>query len=250
MDSQQAKEILLRYRPGVDDATDPSIVDALSQLERDPELAGWFEKLQAADDAIRCQLRKTPVPFDLKQRILAERKIARPDFAWRKPVLIAAAAAAIIVLGVLSAWVFYRNAGDGLNAYRADMVRYVSSSYSSTFIKATSFDELRQVLAARQWPTDFIIPDRLKSVTVIGGSAVEWKGHKVALACMKEGRRGLWLFVIDKSALPDAPKTEAPRIEEIDSAPTAAWSQDGKAYLFTVQGDEALLRKYLPPAGS
>jgi hypothetical protein len=250
MDSQQAKEILLSYRPGVDDATDPSIVAALSQLERDPELANWFEKLQAADDAIRRQLREASVPTGLKQRILAEHKIARPDFGRRKPVFIAAAAAAVIVLGVLSAWVFHRSAGNGLNAYRTDMVQYISSSYSSTFIKATSFDELRQVLAARQWPTDFIIPDRLKSVTVIGGGAVEWKGHKVALACMKDGRRGLWLFVIDKSALPDAPKTEAPRIEEVESAPTAAWSQDGKAYLFTVQGDEALLKKYLPAAGS
>ena len=250
MDSRQAKEILLGYRPGLDDPSDPPVAEALRQLDLDPELAGWFEQLQRADEAIRHQLRETPVPIDLKQRILAEQKIARPDFGWRKPVFMAAAAAAIIVLGVLSAWIFYRSAGNGLNAYRADMVRYVSSSYSSTFIKATSFDELRQVLAARQWPTDFIIPDRLKSVTVIGGSAMEWKGHKVALACMKDGRRGLWLFAIEKSALPDVPKTETPQVQEVESMPTAAWSQDGKTYLFTVQGDEALLKKYLPPSSS
>jgi hypothetical protein len=248
MDNQQAKEILLSYRPGVDDAKNPSIAAALHQLEQDPELSRWFQQLQETDHAIRRQLRETPVPFGLKQRILAEQKVTRPDFGWRKPALIAAAAA-IIVLCVLSAWIFQRSARNGLNAYRADMVRYVSSSYSSTFVKATSFDELRQVLAKRQWPTDFVVPDSLKSVTVIGGSAVEWNGHKVALACMKEGRRGLWLFVIEKSALPDAPKTETPQLKEIESAPTAAWSQGGKAYLFTVQGDEALLRKYLPPTG-
>jgi hypothetical protein len=249
MDSQQAKEILLSYRPGVDDAKNPAIVAALSQLERDPELANWFQQVQEADRAIRSQLRETPVPFGLKQRILAEQKVARPDFGWRKPVLIAAAAA-VVMLGVLSAWIVNRSASNGLNAYRADMVRYVSSSYSSTFLKATSFDELRQVLAARQWPTDFIIPDHLQSVTVVGGGAVEWKGHKVALACMKEGRHGLWLFVIEKSALPDAPKTETPQVKEVESEPTAAWSQDGKSYLFTVQGDEAFLRKYLPSTGS
>ena len=246
MDSQQAKEILLSYRPGVDDAKDPAIVAALSQLERDPDLANWFQKVQEADRAIRSQLREVPVPFDLKQRILAEQKVARPDFGWRKPLLIAAAAA-VVMLGVLSAWIFNRSASNGLNAYRADMVRYVSSSYSSTFLKATSFDELRQVLAARQWPTDFIVPDHLQSVTVIGGGAVEWKGHKVALACMKEGRRGLWLFVIEKSALPDPPKADSPRVESVDGTPTAAWSEGKNAYLFTVQGDEAFLRKYLPP---
>jgi len=212
-------------------------------------LAHWFEQLQQTDAAIRRQLRETPVPFGLKQRILAEQKIVRPDFGWRKPAVIAAAAA-VVVLSVLSAWIIQRSASNGLNAYRADMVRYVSASYSSTFIKATSFDELRQVLASRKWPTDFIIPDRLRSVTVIGGSAVEWKGHKVALACMKEGRHGLWLFVIDKSALPDAPKTETPQVKEVESSPTAAWSRDGKAYVFTVQGDEAFLRKFLPATSS
>ena len=247
MNSQEAKEILLSYRPGVDDAKNPAIAAALHQLEHDPELARWFEQLQQADDAIRRRLRETPVPFNLKQRILAKQKITRADFGWRKPVLMVAAAAAVIVLGVLSVWVFRRSASAGLRAYRADMVRYVSSSYNNMFIKATSFDELRQVLAKRQWPTDFIIPDRLQSVTVVGGGAVEWNGHKVALACMKEGRHGLWLFVIEKAALPDAPKAETPRVESVDGTPTAAWSQDGKAYLFTVQGDEAFLRKYLPP---
>jgi hypothetical protein len=250
MDSQQAKQILLGYRPGPDDANDPRIAEALRQLEHDPELALWFEQLQRADNAIRRRLREMSVPADLKQRILAEQKIARPDFGWRRPVLMAAAAAAIIVLGILSVWVSQQGARNGLEAYRAEMVRYVSSSYSSTFVKATSFDELRQVLAARNWPSDFIIPDRLHSVTVIGGGAVEWNGHKVALACMKEGRHGLWLFVIEKSALRDAPEAETPRIKEVESTPTAAWSQDGKAYLFTVQGDEAFLKKYLPPTSS
>ena len=230
MNSQEAKEILLSYRPGVDDAKNPSIAAALHQLEHDPELSRWFQQLQETDNAIRRQLRETPVPFGLKQRILAEQKVVRPDFGWRKPAVMAAAAA-IIVLCVLSAWIFQRSTRNGLNAYRANMVRYVSSSYSSTFIKATSFDELRQVLAKRQWPTDFIIPDRLKSVTVIGGSAVEWNGHKVALACMKEGRHGLWLFVIEMSALPDAPKAETPQVKEVESAPTAAWSQIGRAHV-------------------
>ena len=250
MNSQEAKQVLLGYRLGTDNRSDPQIAEALRQLEHDPELALWFEQAQRADDAIRRQLRETPVPADLKQRILADQKIVRPDFGWRKPVLMAAAAAAIIVLGALSVWVSQQNARHGLEAYRAEMVRYVSSSYSSTFIKATSFEELRQVLATRKWPSDFIIPDRLQSVTVIGGGAVEWNGHKVALACMKDGRHGLWLFVIEKSALSDAPKTETPQVKEVESEPTAAWSQDGKAYLFTVQGDEAFLRKFLPSTSS
>jgi hypothetical protein len=250
MNSQQAKQILVGYRPGIDDTSDPRIAEALRQLDHDPELALWFQQLQQADDVIRQRLREMSVPANLKQRILAEQKIARPDFGWRKPVLMAAAAAAIVLIGVVSVSLSRRNAPGKLEAYREEMVQYVSTSYSRDFIKVTSFDELRQVLAKKNWPSDFIIPDRLKSVTVIGGGAMEWNGHKVALACMKEGRHGLWLLVVDKSALSDPPLTEIPQVKEVESAPTAAWSQDGKAYLFTVQGDEAFLKKYLPPSSS
>ena len=92
MDKAQAKEILLSYRPGRDDTLDPQIAEALRLLDQDPELARWFVEQQRADEVIRARLRAAPVPADLKQRILAEQKIVRPDFAWRRPVLIAAAA--------------------------------------------------------------------------------------------------------------------------------------------------------------
>ena len=68
MDREQAKEILLRYQPGRDDTVDPEIVEALRLLDRDPELASWFEQQQRADDAIRAGFRNTPVPADLSIR--------------------------------------------------------------------------------------------------------------------------------------------------------------------------------------
>jgi hypothetical protein len=243
MDRDQAKEILLRYRPGRDDATDPQVVEALALVRRDPELARWFEQQQRADEAIRAHLREMRVPDDLKRRILAGQEVVRVDFGWRRPMMLAAAAA-ILLAGVISTWIYWREA-NGWTAYRAEMVHYVSSSYNM-YIKANNFDELRQVLAQRQWPTDFIVPDRLQTVTVMGGGAMQWKGHKVALACMKQNNRNLWLFVIDKAGLPNAPDTETPRLKVIDDMPTAAWSQGGNAYLLTARADEAFLKKYLP----
>jgi hypothetical protein len=211
MNRDQAKEILLRYRPGRDDATDPQVAEALMLVDWDPELARWFEQQQRADAAIRAGL---------------------------------AAAAAILLAGAISGWVYWREV-NGWSAYRAEMVHYVSNSYNM-YIKANNFDELRQVLAERQWPTDFIVPDRLQTVTVLGGGAMQWKGHKVALACMKQNNRNLWLFVIDKAGLPNAPDVETPRLEIINDMPTAAWSQGGNAYLLTARADEAFLKKYLP----
>jgi hypothetical protein len=243
MDRDQAKEILLRYRPGREDATDPQVAEALALVGRDSELARWFEQQQRADEAIRAHLRETRVPDDLKRRILAEQKVVRVDFGWRKPRVLAAAAA-ILLAGVISSWIYWREV-TGWSAYRAEMVHYVSSSYNM-YIKANNFDELRQVLAQRQWPTDFIVPDRLQTVTVMGGGALQWKGHKVDLACMKQNNRNLWLFVIDKAGLPNAPDAETPRLKMIGNMPTAAWSQGGNAYLLTARADEAFLKKYLP----
>ena len=247
MDRGQAKDVLLRYRPGRDDTVDPQVVEALALLERDPELALWFEQQQRVDDVIRARFRETPVPPDLKQRILAEQKIVRPEFGWRRSLL--AAAAGVVLLGALVEWVILRPKPNVIDTrfstYRQQMVETLSDRYYLN-VKGSSFDELRQGLAQRQWPTDFLVPDRLRTVTVVGGGALDWNGHKVVMACMKQDDHGLWLFVIEKAALQRAPATESPQVESVGAMPTAAWSQGDKTYLFTVKGDETLLRKYLP----
>ncbi len=244
MDREQAKEFLLRYRPGCDDTADPQIAEALQLLDRDPELARWFEEQQRADETIRAALREMPVPADLKERILAEQKIVRPDFARSRLVLVAAAAA-VILLGAISLWAFRAGAIGGVTAYRAEMVRHVEKGYLMS-VRASNFDQLRQILAERKWPSDFIVPDRLRDVTVVGGSALEWKGHKVALACMQDHRRGLWLFVVENAAFRSAPDSETPRLQTVGTSPTAIWTQGGNTYLLTANGDESFLRKYLP----
>lgn len=244
MDREQAREILFRYRPGTDATIDPQVVEALRLLDTDPELAQWFSQQQQADEAIRASLRAIPVPADLKQSILAEQKIVRVDFGWRRRVLVAAAA--IVVIAAVAEWVMLRpGINNAFSAYRTYAVAYVSDSYVVN-LKASNFDELRQVLAQRKWPTNFIVPDSLRTATVVGGGAFEWNGHKVALACMKEEAHGAWLFVVDNATFRDPPTTKTPRIEMVDATPTAAWTQNGKTYLFTVQGDEAFLKKYLP----
>jgi hypothetical protein len=40
MDSRQAREILLLYRPDSTDAADPLVAEALEVAKRDPELSG------------------------------------------------------------------------------------------------------------------------------------------------------------------------------------------------------------------
>ncbi|HVM60540.1 MAG TPA: hypothetical protein VMV72_06690 [Verrucomicrobiae bacterium] len=266
MTREQAKTILLAYRPGTGTTADPRTAEALALVKNDPELARWFEQQQRADRAIRASLRETPVPSDLKQRILAaaesakaerdlapsrpvpeeepEPTVVHPEFDWRS-VILAAAAVVVAVLAIVGVRSHRRAKMYGVNAYRTAMVGYVSGPYLMV-AQARSFDELRQVLAQKGWPTDFAVPGPLRNVTVVGGGALEWNGHKVDLACLRESGNGLWLLVVDNAALPDAPRNTTPLIHPPDPMPSAVWTQDGKTYLFVAQGDEAFLKKYLP----
>jgi hypothetical protein len=54
------------------------------------------------------------------------------------------------------------------------------------------------------------------------------------------------LFVVENAAFQRAPHSGTPRVQMVSTSPTAVWSQSGNTYLFTTQGDEAFLRKYLP----
>jgi len=98
MTSLLAKEILLRYRPGTTDASDPEFAEALEQARRDPELGHWFEQQKAFQNAMRGQFRQLPVPMRLQEEILAAYRPTVIPVWWRKPAFQTLAAAAAIVL--------------------------------------------------------------------------------------------------------------------------------------------------------
>jgi hypothetical protein len=77
MDSAEAREILKLYRPDSTDAADPQTAEALSLVDRDPELDHWFREHCEVYTAIRAKLKQIPVPADLKRKILVERPSAQ-----------------------------------------------------------------------------------------------------------------------------------------------------------------------------
>ena len=78
MDSDQARAILLTYRPGIDDG-DPLFAEALEQTARDPELAAWLTE-QGKDFAkVRQKFQTLPVPAGLAEKIVRERPVR---FHW------------------------------------------------------------------------------------------------------------------------------------------------------------------------
>jgi hypothetical protein len=106
MNSSDAKEILLLYREGVDDA-DPQFAEALAVAERDPRLAEWLRQQGESYRAVRSKLRETETPADFKAKILRERPIPFPRSAWSRQILPLAAAIVILAGAAAVSWYFY-----------------------------------------------------------------------------------------------------------------------------------------------
>ena len=102
MDKQEAREILQLFRPGTEDAQDPQIAEALLWVQRDEELARWFENHCSVYAAMRRKLQQIPVPEGLQQEILRADAVRRGRIVnLRNMALPLAAAAAMVVLAVV-----------------------------------------------------------------------------------------------------------------------------------------------------
>lgn len=251
MDSQQARQILELYRPGVDDA-DPQFAEALALSRRDPELRRWLEEHLAVQRAIADKMREIPVPAGLRDQIVAERKIVRVPVAWwRSQFLQGAAAVAVICLSLyalgvqLHSWNSMRKARTNFAAFR-DQMTYLAAAGYNLDVQSDSLDKLRQEFARKGWPSDYTLPEGLTKLIVRGGCLTKWQNHKVSMLCLKSSdQHGVWLYVIEQKALPDAPKQSVPQLRTEGTLAIASWTRNGETYLLAAQGNEEFLRTLL-----
>lgn len=241
MDSHQARTILALYRPGVDDATEPQNVEALGLAQRDPELGRWFERHCAVQQAIGAKLKALAPPPGLKEQILTESRIVRVS-SWRRFSPWLAAAAALVVLLAL----FWPRAQDDRHfaAYRDRMVRTALRDYPMDLL-TTDLERVRKYLAEHQAHGDYVLNQRLEQLPGLGCGLLRWQGQPVAMVCFDRGKLGvLFLFVVNRSILPDAPATETPQFSPVNKLVTASWSLGDKTYVLAGRGDQALLENY------
>jgi hypothetical protein len=243
VNSQQVKQKLELYRPGVDD-TDPQFADALAETKRDAELQRWFDERCALYAVVRAKLGEVTAPAELRGRILTERKIIHPVIWWQNPFVLAAAAA--VAMTAVMAWFLFplRQPAD-LGGFRQAMVRSVSGEYKM-MLETNDLNQIRDFLAKNQAQADYQLTAALERTPAEGCTILDWHGHKVSLLCFDLGNdNDLWLFIVDRTALPDAPATESPQFAGVGKMATASWSQGDSTYLLAVNGDTEKLRKYL-----
>src|SRR5439155_22034322 len=85
-----------------------------------------------------------------------------------------------------------------------------------------------------------------------GFDVLAWQGNRVAMVCFHSGRplapgakTDLFLFIIERKAVPNPPPAEPPQLAQANRISTASWTSGGLVYVLAADGDVAFLRKYL-----
>lgn len=243
MTPEKAKEILLFYRPGTDDADDPEIADAISLANEDKHLADWFREHCAFQAAVRESLRGLGVPAHLKTQVVLESRIV-PLTIVRRPAFWLAAAAAVAVLCTLSLVMFRPQPPNGFANFEARMVSTALRDYRMD-IKTNDMTQIRSFLASQGAPRDYQITRGLERLGLTGAGALRWRSHPVSMVCFNRGDdEMLFLFVIDKSALKDPPGLE-PKLAKDRGKLCVSWSKGDKAYVLAGPDEPEFLHKYL-----
>jgi hypothetical protein len=243
VNSDEAKRILVLYRPRGDGADDSEFAEAIEQTKRDPELRKWFERHCAFQAAAAAKFQQIEVPADLKQAIL-DGKIMRLPFWTRRPVWLAAAAAIVLFVGLSMIW-FKPRPQNRSSDFASRMARMVLREYRMDII-TNDLNQIRRYHATNGAPSDYVLTQRLQQLPVTGAGALRWQGNPVSMVCFDRGDKAmLFLFVIKRSATKDAPP--APQLAMVSSLATATWSEGDNVYMLTGTDDSDLLRKYLKP---
>lgn len=253
MNLNEAKELLLIYRPVTADAGDPQMAEALALAKSNPELARWLEAQQAQQAALRTKFRQMTIPAGLKEQIISEYGAGRRTPAtlarWRTAGL--ALAALALLLGMLAiVWHPRSLPGNSLVHYQSEMARIALAPYSMD-VETNNAASIHAYLAQQHAP-DFTLRTPLQHTELTGCAVRVWNGAKVSLICFRTGKplppgekSDLWLFVVDKATVQNVPPTTGPIVSKVNQLITATWTEGGKLYFLGVEGQEADIRQYL-----
>lgn len=251
MNRDEAKEILLLYRHGTADATDAQFAEALALTKRDPELKHWFVRHGALQFVLREKFRALTAPAGLKEQIISEQAALVKRLFWQRHARLVATAAVAVMLVLLAFWLRPRASDDTFAIYQSRMVGIALRGYAMNLV-TNDAAQIRAWLAENRAPADYVLPASLEKFAVTGCAVQSWQGAHVSMICFRTGQplppgeqSDLWLFVIDRASVKDAPASGEPHFARVNQLITATWTAGGKLYVLGTAGDEATLRKFL-----
>jgi hypothetical protein len=247
----EAKTILLLYRPGTADAGDMEIAAALALAKQDPELTRWLVEHCARQEAVRAGFRKITAPAGLKEQIISEQAAHEKMLFWRQRAVLAVAAVVVALVVLTPLWFQHRGKDDTYAIYRNRMAGVALRSYIMD-LATNNPTAIRAYLAQRQAPSDYVLPAPLEKTAVTGCAIEGWQGAKVSMICFHTGKplppgqqSDLWLFVIDRSRVKDAPPAGSRQFVQVSRLRMVTWTEGDKLYVLGTEGNEQTLRQYL-----
>jgi len=248
---EEARTILLLYRPGSTDAGDPQIAEALLLAARDPVLASWLAEHCARQEALRTKFRGIAAPAGLKEQIISE-QAAQEKSVFRRQNLAFAAAVIVAVLVVLVPfWFPHSKREDAFATWQNRMAGVALRGYGMDFM-TNNPAAIRVFLAQQSAPADYVLPGPLEKTAVAGCAIEDWQGAKVSMICFHTGRplppgqqSDLWLFVMDRSRMKTAPPPGSRQFVQISRLRAVTWTQGDRLYMLGTEEDEQRLRQYL-----
>jgi hypothetical protein len=241
MTSLEAKRILSIYRPGIDEQ-DPDVREALLVVEKDVELRDWLNQHKRFQTSVQDKFQEIPVPTGLRERILSEQKIVRPEFRSRRRLLIGIAALVIAFIGL--SIVFRPGGADRFADYESRMVRGALREYRMDVV-SSDLARVRLAMASRGAPSEFPLPKGLTKLAVVGGGALKWRNNPVTMVCFDRGdKQMLFLFVLNRSAVKGAPAKD-PSTGRVSRLQTASWTEGDNVYVLAGPEEQNFAQKYL-----
>jgi len=252
MNRDDIKTVLLLYRPGGPDVADPQITEALALAQRDVELARWFGEHCARQEVLRAKFRQIPVPAGLKEQIISEQAAQEKAILWQRKIMLTAVVATVMTLLVLATlWLRPQGSDNTLAIYRNRMVGAALRGYAMD-LATDNPEQIRAYLKQGHAPADYVLPAPLAKIAVTGCAIQSWQGVKVSMICFRTGKPlapgepgDLWLFIVDRASLKNAPPAGPPLLANVNQLITAVWAQGDKLYLLGTAGDEQTIRRLL-----
>jgi hypothetical protein len=248
--SQEARDVLLRYRPGTVDEADPEVLAALAVAERDLDLAEWLEDHRRFQDGVRQRLGEIPLPAGLSEQIIAEHRAARVRWQMtRRRVLVGVGVGVMGLLVGRLAWPRGSAPENTLARFRSRMVGTVLRGYAME-LESGEVARVAEHLAERQaqlgWPMEAVLVGR----PLMGCAVLTWQSRPAVMLCYgRGGEPEVWMFVVASETLHGPPAGGVPVFAQVHRMATASWAREGKVVLVAGRFEEAELRGWLRQAG-
>jgi hypothetical protein len=258
VNSQEAKQILLLYRPAVD-RDDPDFAQAVALAKVDPELDAWFQQHCAFQNAASSAFNDIPVPEGLKEQILSERK-SHLTLTSRRGALVAACALVVIAFcGVLtyrSVFPPERTLANTFANYHSLMIGQIIR-YPTMDILTNDVQAIRAELASHHGQSNLVFTPAVDKIAQkdkiagTGGKALDWQRKPVAMICLNSGKNGkpkspdLFLFIVDKTAVKGPLPGPTPVVtQDRKNIVSSSWTSGNKIYVLAGLGDEDFIKQY------